>query len=117
VFMKRLALKATCAISLSILLPSCSNYLDVMVSNPCENPAKVSFSGSTTPPPITSAQWHDQVNVPPFSAVRVNGVVADVNPAHVAFARVQVGGASPEIVTVPLDTEEPIPVLIRATAC
>ena len=33
------------------------------------------------------------------------------------IARVQIGEASPEIVTVPLGVEEPIPVLIRATAC
>jgi hypothetical protein len=115
--MKPPALKAICVISLAILLPSCSNYLDVLVFNPCGDSAKVSFSGAATPPPITSAQWHDQVNVPPFSAVRVKGVLADVDSDHVAFARVQIGEASPEIVTVLLGMEEPIPVLIRATAC
>jgi hypothetical protein len=87
-----------------------------MVFNPCGEAAEVSFSGSTTPPSLTSTQWRDQVRVPPFSAVRVEGVVANVG-SDVAFARVQIGEASPQVVSVPLDTDEPIPVLIRATSC
>jgi hypothetical protein len=113
---KGLSIRLGCLAALSLLLPSCSKYLDGIVFNPCAQSAKVSFSDASSPPTRASG-WHDQVIVPPITARRIANIFADLGKTQISFAQVQIGDRPSQILEVKVTGEEPVPVLIPAANC
>jgi hypothetical protein len=102
-------------VTMSLLLVSCSMYLDGLVFNPCDAPATVRFSDASSPH-AGDAGWHDEVVVPAVSSLRVPGVFADVGEST-AFAQVSLDTRDAQLVRVRVTGEDPVPVLIPASFC
>lgn len=99
------------ACSLLVLVASCSDYKDVIVTNPCSHPVTVRLLNSDGRQLGAASAYV----VPSASAKRLENVLPNVG-SDSYLADVMSGTKRVDRIVVP-DTKDPVPVVVRAAAC
>jgi hypothetical protein len=102
---------------LAVVATSCSDYRDVVVFNPCPEPAQVSFSGSERSADSESC-WFGAASIPREQAVTLEDRLGDVGEP--AWARITFVGLDPRVEEIPVPfpaDDAPVLLLIPARSC